>query len=380
MWLNAVWATHGQTFEREPLGASDGNPGQTFSVRRAPVLTGESVEVQEWRGRGEYWRAFVQNVAESDLRFERDPVSGEATAVWVRWRAQPHLHDSSATDRHYLIERARGLVTFGDGSHGMIPPAGTRVSLSYRSGGGPSGNLPADAISQLQTAVPFIMGATNPVPARGGAAIESMASVRARGPQRLRHRDRAVTPQDFEWLAHEASPEIARARCLALNGPDGRAQRGWVTIVVVPHSDTSQPDPTPEVRRRVREFVARRVPASVARQVRVEGPRYVAVSVAAEIVPQPGQSAAALEARVRGRLDRFLHPLTGGVAQRGWDFGEPAHLSHVASIIEGTDGVAYAREIGFSVEGRIFTDSVAVEPDVLVAPGDHELKLVLEAD
>jgi predicted phage baseplate assembly protein len=296
--------------------------------------------------------------------------------VWVRWTSRPHLHDSGAADRHYLIERASGLVMFGDGRHGMIPSAGSRLTLSYESGGGLAGNLPAGAIAELRTAVPYVMGASNPAPSSGGAPIESLPSVRARGSQRLRHRDRALTPQDFEWMARDASPEIARARCLPITGPDGYAQRGWVTVLIVPQSTDAQPSPTVEVRRRVRDYLVARAPASVARRVRVEAPRYVAVSVSAELVPLSASSAALIDARVRARLNYFLHPLTGGIAREGWNFGETVHVSQIASIIEGTDGVDYARDISLNVGGRIVTESIPIQADMLIASGDHELKLV----
>jgi len=195
LWLNAVWATHSESFEREPLGTSDGNPRQTFDASRTPVLVGETVWVEEWTGRGEYWRTFVQQVAEDDLRFDRDPANDEITAVWVAWHLRPHLHDSGSLDRHYAIERARGLVRFGDGHRGMIPPAGRRIVMSYTSGGELAGNVPAGAIAEVRTAVPFIMSATNPVAASGGAPPKRCPPYRradrsacgtATGPSRLR--------------------------------------------------------------------------------------------------------------------------------------------------------------------------------------------------
>jgi len=262
----------------------------------------------------------------------------------------------------------------------MIPPAGRRIVMSYTSGGGLAGNVPAGAIAEVRTAVPFIMAATNPVAASGGAATEAISSVKARGPQRLRHRDRAVSAEDFEWLARETSPEVARARCLPVTGPAGRGQRGWVTLLLVPHGIEERPTPSAELKRRVREHLAARVPATVARRLRVEGPRYVPVSVGAELVPLPAQSVGALEARLRDRLDRFLHPLTGGVAQRGWDFGQTVHLSQIASVLEGTEGVDFAREIRLGVEGRLYAESIPVDADMLVAPGDHEIKLTLGVD
>jgi predicted phage baseplate assembly protein len=377
VWLNAVWATQSLSIEREPVGVSDGNPGQTFFHQRAPVLEGELLEVQEWTGRGEYWQTFVQGVPETDLRFERDPSTGDVTAVWARWQERPYLYSSGAIDRHYTLERARGRVSFGDGRQGMIPPAGSRIAVSYHSGGGLAGNVPAGTITELRTGTPFVAGATNPAPASGGAATESDESVRRRGPQRLRHRDRAVSATDFEWLAREASPEVARARCLSITGPDGHAQRGWVTVVVVPFSLDARPALTPELRRLVREHLSQRAPAALARRVRIIGPQYASIGVQAEIAPlQPGE-AAAVEASVRDALNQFLHPLTGGPDGQGWNFGQTVYLSQIARVIEGAEGVDYASLIRLTVNEQIYDESAPVDVDMLASAGDHMLKLII---
>lgn len=380
LWLNAVWAAQQTLPEREEPGVSDGNPRQTFSLRRKPILVGELIEIQEWRGRGDSWRTFLKDAPESDLRFERDPMTNEVTAVWVKWYAQPHLYDSTPGERHYLIERANGLIRFGDGQRGLIPPAGSRIFATYSSGGGLSGNLPAGVISELRTALPYIESVTNPVPASGGADIETGVAAKQRGSQRLRHHDRAVTAEDCEWLAREASPEVARVRCLSITGAAGHAQRGWFTLVIAPFSPDARPQPSPEFQRRIRDYLVQRVPAAVSRRVRIEGPQYAAVSVRAEIIPfEPGE-AAQVEARLRENLSRFLHPLTGGFAGKGWSFGEPVYLSQIARVIEETSGVDYAREVRLSVNDQIFADTVPIDPFTLVAAGDHELKLSLRIE
>jgi hypothetical protein len=186
-----------------------------------------------------------------------------------------------------------------------------------------------------------------------------------------------VSAEDFEWIARDASPEVARARCRPVTGPDGHAQRGWVTVMIVPHAADAQPRPSPELRRRVRDRLVGCAPAAIVERVRVEGPRYVTVSVAAEIVPVTPASAAIVEARVRGRLEQFLHPLTGGPSRRGWEFGETVHLSQIASVVEGTDGVDFARAISLNVGGRIYSESIPMDADLLIATGDHELKLAV---
>ena len=382
VWLNAVLGTQRNVFEREVLGTSSGTPGQTFSFlrRTGPILEGELVEVREWTGRGEGWQTAVQGLPEKDLRYEKDPVTQEILAVWVRWYPQAHLFSSGRDERHYILERSSGLMRFGDGQHGLIPPAGSRVSASYSSGGGLAGNLPAEAISELRTGVPYLQEVTNPAAAEGGAATELLAGVRGRGPQRLRHRDRALSPADYEWLARQASPGIARARCLPLTGPDGFAQRGWVSLVIIPHSLEAQPQPSDELVRRVGQHLAERAPASMAGNVRVLRPSYLPITVVAEVVAEDPEQAAQVEARLRLRLNSFLHPLTGGVAGAGWEFGEPIYLSQIARLVEETAGVDYAAYLGLRVGEQLYDEFVPVETLLLAAAGDHELKMTVGKD
>lgn len=367
LWLNAVWGAQQRSVERELLGRSDGNPGQRMALRHTPVLTGETVEVEEWVGRGDSWQLALSGVAGSDLRIERDGVTGEAIAAWVRWQARAHLHDAGAGDRTYTLERATGSLRFG----GRAPVAGRRVVVSYRAGGGIGGNVAAGAVSQLRIAQPLITAVTNPVAAAGGAEAESLARAMRRGPQALRHRGRAISAQDIEWLAQESSPEVARVRCLPLLGPDGIAQRGHYTVLVVPHSVALQPRPSDELARHVQDFLGRHAPATV--RIRVAGPRYLNVSVRAVIVPLVAGESALVEERARIALDRFLHPLRGGAWGEGWSFGEAVPLSRVARLLEALPGVSHAEGLVLSADGALQGSLAAPGGDVLPSPGVHEL-------
>ena len=163
VWFNAAWAEERVAPAAEELGLSDGNPGQTFNLQRAPVIAETKLEVQEWHGRGEGWRTVLGGVPEGDLRFERDPASSQITAAWVTWHERGHLYDSHPGDRHYTLERATGLLRLGG-----MPPSGSHIVLTYSSGGGIYGNVPAGAIKELRMVVPFIQSVSNPLPASGG--------------------------------------------------------------------------------------------------------------------------------------------------------------------------------------------------------------------
>ena len=369
VWINAAWAVQQATHERELLGRSEGMSGQRMAFARAPVLEGEVVEVEEWVGRGDTWRLALADVEPSAVRLDRDPVTGEALTAWVRWAARPWLHDAGTADRVYTLERATGVLRFGV----RAPVADRRVVASYRAGGGLAGNVPAGSVTQMRMAQPLVTAVTNPVAASAGADVEPLARALLRGPQALRHRQRALSSQDIEWLAHEASPEVARVRCLPLQGPDGRAQRGHYTVLVAPYSTQAQPMPAEELARRVQAFLAARAPATA--RIRVVGPRYLPVSVRAVIVPLAPDQSALVEERARAALDRFLHPVNGGTDGQGWQFGQAVALSRVASLLEGLPGVSHAQGLVLSVDGALCADFAAPGVAMLPCAGTHELVL-----
>ena len=408
VWLNAVWAIHGRRAEREALGTSDGNPDQTFALSvlkglpgstsvtppsianaRAfnqaldiplagvPVQVGEILEVREWKGRGEDWRSAVADVPDEDLRLEFDPKDpAVATAVWVRWHAQPHFYGSTRRDRHYVVERATGLFRF-PGLRGFVPPAGSPIVLSYVTGGGIQGNVPAGAMRELRSSVSFVESVANPLAATGGAGAELLRAASDRNAQTLRHRDRAVTFEDYEWLARAASSEVARARVLPLEGPDGPGSRGYVGIVVLPLSREAMPALSMQLASTVLQHLVTRVPAGIAGGLRVLAPSYVPVSVRADIHPAPSEEPASVEARVRSALVGFLHPASGGSNGRGWEFGRGIYLSDLAALICGIQGVAAVESLEMMVGYVMYGDAIPIEADQLICAGEMQLKLIV---
>jgi predicted phage baseplate assembly protein len=249
--------------------------------------------------------------------------------------------------------------------------------VSYEHTGGAPANVAADTISQLYSVVPYVQSVTNPVAAAGGASGEEADRVRLRGPQHLRHRDRAMAAIDYEWLAKEASTEVAIARCLPETGPVGRGQPGWVTIVVAPWSSAAQPLPSAELMRQVRDHLAARAPATVATRIRIVAPTYVRVSVSAQVsVTEPGRAAEIIE-DLRKRIDSFLHPLTGGPGGNGWAFGQSIHLSQITAVVRGAPGIDRISRVQLSSDGSVFGDVLPVREEWLPSPGPHLIKAEL---
>lgn len=331
-WGATVDAMHATEVTAEPLGRSDGSPGQVFRLEHAPVLPRMDEE------RVELWHAGLEE--------------------WQPWREVESFAETSAQERCYVLDSATGEVTFGpairqrDGSvrsYGAIPPRGAELRMSrYRYGGGTSGNVRAGAVTELRSAIPYVARVNNRVPASGGWDPEDLEAAMFRARHELRTRYRAVSPDDYEFLAlRQFQGRIARARCLqAAQVGRGAPSPGQVYVVVVPALPPDEANryipPSrlalgPELQQEISAFLDERRLLTAQLAVREAG--YKRIRVQTVVVPQPGADAHRLQAEVRQALDRFLNPLVGGVDGDGWPFGREVYLSDLYTCIQRVDGL-----------------------------------------
>jgi predicted phage baseplate assembly protein len=289
------------------------------------------------------------------------------------------LFFSEQNDRHYVIERARGRLFFGDGIHGKIPPAGaTIVARQYRTGGGRSGNVASNTITQMLSALGGLQSVFNPRPAEGGADAETPEAMLERGPFTIRHRGRALAPRDYETLAYEASPAVGFARAAPCTDPSGHTMPGWVTLLIIPDNQDPLPIPSFGLREQVRKFIEQRVTGDLeaAHHVYVTTPDYLPIDVDATVVPVDAAGAGAVEEDVRAALATFFHPLRGGPNGRGWDLGRDVFISDVAALLEGVSGVDFVKELALLLDGALQGDRVPVAAERMVVGGEFRIKMI----
>lgn len=385
--LNTTMAAQTVTIRNEVLGSSDGSENQKFRLTQTPVLKGQSLEVQEPELPAVEEQKRLKQVEGEEAIATTPDASGRPQEIWVRWHEVADFYGSGSRDRHYVLDRLTGEIQFGNGLNGLIPPVGTgnlRMAY-YQTGGGTAGNKPAGTIVQLKTTVPYVDKVTNTEAAAGGADAENLESLRDREPRKLRHNNRAVTLEDYEDLARLASPDVARAKCIPLvdlqnndglnvQNPPGQTPKapGQVGVIIVPRSTEAKPLPSLELIRRVQDYLEAHCLPTVT--ISVVGPLYISVSVSAEIAVTSPEGASAVKQSVEQKLASFLHPLTGGLDGKGWDFGREAHDSDVYALIEAIPGVSYVRTL--NVSPPPYPAGVKETGRFLVYSGNHEINFV----
>lgn len=412
--LNSVPAMNSETLTEELLGSSSGAPSQLFTLARTPVLSDVEIEVREPDQRTE------SETAQLGATNGAGPTTGTLQVItaptghthegWVLWQPVTSFHRAGPNDRYYLVDQESGQIRFGDGRRGRIPPPGIDNirARRYRTHASDHGNLAAGAIAELRNpsgVLNDIQAVTNLARTAGGFAVEEIARAKVRGPHTLKNRERAVTAEDYQWLALEIDG-VERAHGIPTHKANGAVDAGSVTVMIIPKPSDALPEnvarklvPTPALLRLVERHLADRILANLRRDdgsdainmtdvdhIYVVGPQYIAVQVAATVIPIQPEAADSVRIAVLTRLDEFLHPVHGGPHRDGWQPGRAVYLSEIAAEVEQVAGVDHVLDIRLAGEALLHQSLVVTEPVTLctempagsqVATFDGQRKLIL---
>ena len=356
-------AVNAELVTEEEIGISEGISGQRFVLKRQPVVPSDEPAILD--------------------------VSGNEG--WDEWQQVADFAGSGPDDKHFVLELSAGEVKLGpavrqeDGTmrrYGAVPEKNARLRLrSYRTGGGRKGNVSAKALTILKSSIPFVARVENRRQAAGGVEGEDIENAKVRGPIRLRTRGRAVTTEDFEHLAREAAPEVARIRAVAAG--DG-ADAGSVRVLVVPMVSVldgwlrfDQLVPSDETLQKITDRLEEsRV---IGTRAIVEPPIYRGVTVVAKLRARPRHNPTRLQEEALRALYSYFDPIVGGPEGTGWPFGRPVNVGEVYSVLQGlrgTEVVEDARLFGADpVTGQRGqqTTRLELEPHALVFSYEHQV-------
>jgi Baseplate J-like protein len=152
-----------------------------------------------------------------------------------------------------------------------------------------SHTIPAGTIRAPLNTIPGVARVSQPVDSFGGRRQEDLSQLKMRVAERLRHKNRAVMPWDYERLVLERFPEVFKVKCFStMSSNEERPRPGSVLLVVVPKkkecSDGLGFDPMLNAveLNRIRAFV--RNHASPFVTVEVRNPVYEQIQVRCSIV------------------------------------------------------------------------------------------------
>ena len=365
-----VRALHAERIEAESLGEATGEPGLIVTVARPPIIapTEDGLDL-----------VVAVEVAPDELEDGDTAIEHDGKSYRI-WREVDNFTYLGADRYVYLVDRMAGSIMFAPAARSNdddavladerdialadtpkalagTPPRGRDILVSYRRGGGVEGNVAAGTLTTTREAVRATV--TNPAPAAGGRAAETLDNARIRGPQELHTLSRAVTARDFQLAAERASGAVARAKAVTQAELWRYATPGTVELFLVPNLPDGD-DPTmvtaeqltaiqtQDVLDWVRSVLdARR---SLGTTLQVDWVRYKTVHVRAEIVVHREEDRGEVQSRVDQRLHATVNPLPTALNAGGYPFGGSLYASSIYKIILSEPGVRYARGVQLVVD------------------------------
>ncbi|MEO3872729.1 baseplate J/gp47 family protein [Nonomuraea sp. B12E4] len=326
------------------------------------------------------------------------PVGAEIWTLeseWRRWRLREDLAGSGPADSHAVLDPLTGLLRFGDGEHGRVPPRGAPIiALSHRTTGS-AGNRATGFTAPGQTPTTEY-AATDQTPvggfavadtphnralavsgvrvtyasrAAGGSDAESVADVWARAEGLIDRATRAITLADCEELA-AATPGVRLARVMALAGVHpalpGVPAPGVVTVVLVPYLPAGRPVPSPGLLRAVARHLCQHRP--IGSRFELTGPVYTEVVVRARVRVLPAADPEAVRRELLRALDAWLDPLT-------WPLGRDVYRTEALAVLDQVPGVDRVSGVELAAGSEPACGNLRVGPLGLVTAGEHTIEV-----
>ncbi|GHU84907.1 hypothetical protein FACS1894198_1610 [Clostridia bacterium] len=384
--LNAVQVSNIQTMEEEIfyVDRMDENMSLALSagnILKADVFVNEAL-ILSLPEKEELIEKNKEN-NRKDVLYELD-MFGNYVDFFVKWQEVDSFTKSLPNDRHYVLNRKAGKITFGDSKCGMIPRNQPRaaVRVFYSICAGEKGNVEVGAINRPYSYIRFLEDVRNNIPAYAGYDIESVGNALNRGSSLVNNRGRLVTKVDFENAVRNFSDAIDKVRCVVGMDATGAPKERHITIAILMKEFYKSNEVFISLRDDIKEELLKRCDVSVKEDdIRLIEPIFIKLSADVWVKARKVEQAFEIQNLMKTKLCEFLHPVTGNFDGQGWQIGRPPKKSQLYSFlktldlsctvnkiiltgfIEGTDkyGVDFER-----MEKPIFAEAISGEHNVFV--------------
>ncbi|MDZ8082827.1 MAG: hypothetical protein RMX35_27655 [Nostoc sp. DcaGUA01] len=206
--------------------------------------------------------------------------------------------------------------------------------------------LASNSIQGFVTRDPAIKTVQQPHTSFGGKAKEDNRAFTMRVSERLRHKQRAITPWDYERLILEHFPQIYKAKCITSAAGSNNPEAAKVTVVVVP--DISNTAPFFPLEPKAPLYLLKEIEAYLQKytspfvQIVVKNPRYERIKYRVGIRFRNGYEQGYYLNQLNEDIKRFLSP---------WAYEEQADITFGSSI--------HSSSLIYFIENRPYVDYVA---------------------
>ena len=297
---------------------------------------------------------------------------------WIEWERVEDLAVAEPDARVFSLEPYQGEVCFGDGRQGRVPPPGDHnIRVQYSSGGGERGNVPADTIRSLLTAVPQVGSVRNLTAMSGGTGRPRLEDIASRGSRFLKNRGRAACRRDYEELVREFFPQVSHVRCFSGRNEQGADAPGHITVVLTGYGKNGEG--TEKLCRQVYRFLAERSSCCLIAENRLHvcPATVLTVNTSVTVETELPELSAEVQRDIVQRLETLI-----GKTWKSRPIGEQIRLGEIWSAVRDTPNVRLIHRIlveaSYDLEGRQCLSALEADSDFpygVAESGRHLVRL-----
>ncbi len=295
---------------------------------------------------------------------------------WVLWTRVEDLALAGPEERAFTLDHFQGVVAFGDGRQGRVPPAGDHnIRVEYSSGGGQRGNVPAGAVRSLLTALPQVSDVRNLTAMSGGTGRLSLEEIEERGSRFLHNRGRAAGRRDYEELVREKFPQVNHVRCFSGRNERGEGAPGHVTVVIAGYGRNGEG--TEALCAKVYRYLAENSSCCLVAEDRLHvcPATVLTVNTSVTVKTERPELAAETQQAIARRLESLIRD-----TWKKRPIGEQLRLSEVWSVVRDTPNVQLIERIlveaAYDREGRQMLAPLEADTDFPYGVAESGMHLV----
>jgi hypothetical protein len=182
------------------------------------------------------------------------------------------------------------------------------------------------------------------------------------GLEALSRQYRAITTEDFEYLAMEYMETLEKGlagRVICVNDRDleykknlNTLQQGYISLIIIPrccdNSDYCNKGlPTDELKKKIKDYLG--VRKLLTTRLRVVGPDYKKVKLEVWVSLKEKNldenSKEIIKNDIRDNIKTYFDPIKGGQDGKGWPLGRDVYCSEIFKLLEGIKGVDHGVKV-----------------------------------
>ena len=333
----------------------------------------------------------ILSIQQMDKILKEDPENviaeydnlGNYLSFFVKWKEVNTFIKSKPDDRHYMLDRNKGVITFGDSTNGMIPskqltPA---IKVFAITCDGANGNVGVGQINKTDVMISFISNIFNPVPAYTGYDVEDVHSALNRGANLLSSYNRLVSEDDFEKAVLDFSNVIDKVKCVSSVNEYGRTDENAITIAILMKEFKKSNEVFSTVKNQIKDYLMDKCEISLKKEnLKIIDPIFVKLCVNIWVEVNDYNIAFEIKNDILSYLKDFIDPVNGNFNNRGWEIGTLPREVQLYSFLKSKSVNAVIQKI--ILTGKLHTingvdekeiEDIIGNPFVIGVNGEHEV-------